>query len=95
MDDPYPHDGAVRQQVLASLSRFIANSIPSAADVSVDADTPLLGSGPFDSLAILQIVMFVADEYGVEVGDEDFTEDNFATPGAIAGFVAARLGSKP
>ena len=83
-------DTALQQQVLGSLADFVAKTVPSAAGTPIVADTPLLGSGLLDSLAILQLVMFLGEEFGVEVGDDDFTEENFATAGSLARFVVGK-----
>jgi acyl carrier protein len=45
-----------------------------------------------DSLAILQLMSFLADELGIEIADDDFTLDNFETVGALLAFVRRRKG---
>lgn len=77
-------------RVTEALKRFLRQNISSLAGQPFDARTPLLSSGLLDSLAILQLVAFLADELGVEVGDEDFTEENFATLGALLALVARK-----
>ena len=78
--------------VAATLARFLAQLAPATAADGLDEDTPLLASGRLDSLGVLQLVGFLSETYGVEVGDEDFTEENFATFGALVGFVVRRTG---
>ncbi len=51
------------------------------------ATYPLIDREAIDSMGILQIVGFVEDEFGVEVGDEDLVVDNFASIEAIATMV--------
>lgn len=75
---------------LEALERFLRQHIPAAAAQPVDAQTPLLSSGLLDSLGVLQLVTFLAEEFGVEISDEDFSEENFATVGALLALVAMK-----
>jgi acyl carrier protein len=46
-------------------------------------DYPLLDSGVVDSLGLFQVVEFLEDECGVEIGADEILPENFATLGAI------------
>jgi acyl carrier protein len=80
-----------QSQVLDALADFLADTVPAATGLALAPHTRLLGSGILDSLGILQLSMFLGERFGVEVEDEDFTEENFATAGAVAAFVAGKL----
>jgi acyl carrier protein len=54
-------------------------------------DQPLIGSGPVDSLALVQLVDSIEQHYGFAVADEELTVDNFGSLTALAGFVDRRL----
>ncbi|PPD43349.1 MAG: hypothetical protein CTY15_09960 [Methylocystis sp.] len=89
----HAHDEAITQQdpqTLEALKRFLQQHIPAAAAQPVSAQTQLLASGLLDSLGILHLVAFLAEELGVEIGDEDFSEENFATVGALLALVARK-----
>jgi acyl carrier protein len=53
-------------------------------------DGDLLAAG-LDSMAVKQLVVAVEDCYGVELGPEDLTRANLATPRALADLIAAKL----
>jgi acyl carrier protein len=56
------------------------------------ADTPLLGALPeLDSMAVVALINAMEDQLGVSVADDEISGENFATVGALAQFVAARL----
>jgi acyl carrier protein len=55
---------------------------------TIDADSPLLEH--LDSLALLQLVAFVEEEFEVEIPDADVNRGNFETPRSIEALVAAR-----
>jgi acyl carrier protein len=53
-------------------------------------DFPLLEKEVIDSMGIFQLVGFIEEEFGVQVGDEDLVPEHFASISAIGGFVASR-----
>lgn len=52
-------------------------------------DEPLLESGILDSLAILKLLAFIEESFGVTVPDEDFDPANFETLEAIEALIEA------
>lgn len=76
--------------IVVVLETFLRTLSPAAKAADLTPDTPLLSSGVLDSLGILQLMGFLGDELGIEIGEDDFTMDNFETIGALAAFVARR-----
>ncbi len=70
-----------------ALRRFFDQLNPATRPRDLSAETPLLASGLLDSLAILQLTMFLGEEFGLEIGDEDFTLENFETIGTLVSFI--------
>lgn len=54
-------------------------------------DYPLIDRDVIDSLGIFQIISFLEDDWDIEVDDEDLVPDNFASIGAIARLVEAKI----
>lgn len=55
---------------------------------SLTTDTPLLGGLPeLDSLAVLEVITVLEQEFGLDVDDLDITGDAFETLGSLAAFV--------
>ncbi len=52
-------------------------------------DGDLLAAG-LDSMAVMQLVVAVEDRFEVELGPEDLTRVNLATPTTLAALIAAR-----
>lgn len=44
-----------------------------------------------DSMAVMQLVVAVEDRFEIELGPEDLTRANLATPATLAAVIAARL----
>ena len=43
-----------------------------------------------DSMAVMQLVVAVEDRFGIELGPEDLTKGNLATPTTLAALIALR-----
>ena len=62
---------------------------------SIDASTPLFGGLPeLDSLAVLDLVTAIEDEFDITIDDEEFSVDIFETLGSLAAFVDQKLLAK-
>jgi acyl carrier protein len=86
MVHPIAPQGVSPAAVHSVIARFFAAHIPGVAYQAGDESMELL-SGALDSLAIVNLTTFLASELAIEVADEDFTEENFATTGAVVRFV--------
>lgn len=53
-------------------------------------DEPLLG-GVMDSLALLQLVGFLEEEFGLEIAEDDITADHFRTIADIERLVLQKV----
>jgi acyl carrier protein len=52
-------------------------------------DGDLIAAG-MDSMAVMQLVVAVEDRYGIELGPEDLTKENLATPVTLAALIALK-----
>lgn len=52
-------------------------------------DGDLFAAG-LDSMAVMQLVVAVEDRFGVELGPEELTKANLATPTALAALIASK-----
>ena len=57
-----------------------------------DMATNIIEEGLVDSMAILTLVSFLENKYGVEIDFEEINPDNFANVGAIAKFIKKLIG---
>ena len=60
------------------------------SNASLTDETPLL-EGILDSLALMQLVAFIEEEFGVEIDDAEMTADNFRTVADIGGLVTQKV----
>ena len=80
-------ESTIRSRILSTLEEFVA------AEALKEADdrTRLLGAFPeLDSMALTEFVTALEETFGIVIDDEDMTERNFETIGAVVRLVAAR-----
>jgi acyl carrier protein len=63
---------------------------PATGRSEIDDGEDLIDSGVVDSLGIFQLVAFLEERFGVTIGDEEITPENFGSIAAIERLVAAR-----
>jgi methoxymalonate biosynthesis acyl carrier protein len=74
----------------------LARIFPDALHMEAPAiDTDLFDTGILDSLAFVELLLRLEQEFGVDVSVDDLELDNFRTLGTIAQFVEARVALLP
>ena len=77
-----------RDQLLADLKQFLRTiQKPGKPIDSVGIDDPLVASGLVDSLAIMQIVVYLEERYGIDFAASGFDPDRLATMGSIVALI--------
>ena len=56
-------------------------------DWTLGDEDPLLGSGVIDSIGVIELVQFLQDAFQLAIAEEEITERNLGTLGAIGRFV--------
>jgi acyl carrier protein len=81
----------IRKKVSAILARLAPltpeNAKPRALEFAAGGDTV-----PLDSVAVLQLVLALEEEFGVVVEDNDIGAENFADLQSLCRFVEVKLG---
>ncbi|HEX2032538.1 MAG TPA: acyl carrier protein [Actinomycetota bacterium] len=72
--------------VTARIRQFINREILLADEAGVEDDTPLVG-GVLDSMALMRLVAFLEEEFGIEIDDTDVSATNFGTVRDVARLV--------
>ena len=73
-----------------ALHPFLRAHVGAIATPTLSAQTPLLGQGLLDSLSVVQLMVFLGSELGMEIDDEDFTQDNLATLGRVLALISRK-----
>lgn len=80
----------IRHEILEWIRGRRASTECGTKDITFETD--ILGEGILDSLAILNLVNWIEDRYGMEIADSDFDMENFRTIATIGAFIGQRRG---
>jgi len=66
---------------------FILKKFPAAKKQGLNDELPLLETGIFDSLGVLDVVQFLEETFHITIGDDELMPENFTNVRRIAAFV--------
>jgi len=69
------------------IRKFVIGRFPLAQRGGLDDAQNLLQSGIVDSLGILELVNYLAEEFDIVVSDDELLPENFSSIRSLAGFV--------
>lgn len=73
------------------IRRYLLENYLFTEDTSaLGCDESLIGRGIVDSTGILEVVLFIEEELGVKVRDEEMIPENLDSVNRIAAFVASK-----
>jgi acyl carrier protein len=77
--------------VTTDVEQFILSELSQGRGITaVDPNDNLLAKGIVDSHGVMELVAFLEERYGISVGDEDLTPENFESVARIDEFVARK-----
>jgi acyl carrier protein len=85
-----PHNTDTSEIIERTRAFVVENFLYARSDVQVNPDDGLLARGIIDSLGVVELIAFIEDGFGIEVGDDDVTEQNFGTLADIATYVLSK-----
>lgn len=74
----------------SALKSFIQNELAVGRGKELQPEDDLFTSGILDSLGILQLVLFIEEQFSVQVPDEDVVFENFHSLNAISEYLERR-----
>jgi acyl carrier protein len=79
--------------VSADIEQFILSELTQGRGITaIDPSENLLSKGIVDSHGVMELVGFLEERYGISVGDEDLSPENFESVTSIAAFVEHKNG---
>ena len=76
--------------MIEQLSNFISSEILKQPDRTIKPDEPLISSGLIDSFNLMDLALFVEDNFGVRIEDTALNADTFDTLNALAELIQSR-----
>lgn len=78
--------------VTTEVQQFIVSELLQGRGIdSVDPAENLLAKGIMDSHGVMELVTFLEGRYGIAIGDEDLTPENFENVTRIDEFVTGKV----
>ena len=75
----------------AAIREFVMDRLaPITGRLDIGDEDDLIDTGVIDSLGIFQLVAFLEERFGISIGDEEITPENFGSVLAIERLVASR-----
>ncbi len=62
---------------------------------SLRPDEDLLEQGILDSIGIMKLIVFIEENFGIQVEDEEIIPENFQSLNSIAAFIERKAQNKP
>ncbi|MEO8544591.1 MAG: acyl carrier protein [Burkholderiaceae bacterium] len=82
-----------RARLMDALRQFLRTiQKPGVAVESLGPDDPLVASGLLDSLAIMQIVVYLEENYNIDFAASGFDPERLATMGSIVELITQARG---
>jgi D-alanine--poly(phosphoribitol) ligase subunit 2 len=80
---------------MSALTRVTAilNRITETDDASRNADVKLFDDNVLDSLGMVELMVALEEEFGVEISPAEIEREQWATPRKIAAYIESRVGA--
>jgi len=75
----------------AAVRRFIVENFLLGDDADLTNSQSLLQTGVIDSTGVLELVMFIEQEYGIAVADDEMLPENLDSIANISDFIGRKL----
>lgn len=77
-------------EVVRKLADYIAAEILKQPGRTIDPNEPILTSGLIDSFHLVDLALFVEDNFGVHIDDTELNASTFDTLNQLAALIQAR-----
>jgi len=76
--------------IITDLSTFLANDVLKQPARVISPDEPLISSGLIDSFSLMDVALFVEDNFGVRIEDTELNADTFDNLTQLASLIESR-----
>ena len=77
-------------EVIGILTEYIADQILKQPGRQIDPDEALISSGMIDSFSLMDLALFVEDNFGVRIEDNELNADTFDSLEALVILISSR-----
>ncbi len=77
-------------EIIDELSKYIANVILKQPKRQIAEDAPLISSGIVDSFHLVDLAIFIEEQFGVRIDDTELNADTFDSLRQLADLIQQR-----
>jgi len=77
-------------ELMLKLSKYLATDILKQPNRAISPDEPLISSGLIDSFSLMDVALFVEDNFGVRIEDTELNADTFDNLTQLASLIESR-----
>lgn len=77
-------------EIITKLGTFIAAEILQSPDKAITPDEPLISGGLIDSFSLMDLALFVEENFNVRIDDTELNAETFDTLSQLAEIIASR-----
>jgi len=78
------------ETILASLEKYVASQILKQPNRAIPREEALISSGLIDSFSLMDLALFVEDNFGVRIEDTELNADTFDNLSQLVSLVESR-----
>jgi acyl carrier protein len=78
------------EEMIPALAQYIASQILKQPNRAIAPDAKLISSGLIDSFSLVDMALFVEDNYGVRIDDSELNANTFDTLEQLAALIQQR-----
>ena len=78
------------EDLVPTLAKYIASEFLKQPDRVIDPDEALLSSGLIDSFHLVDLALYVEDNFGVHIDDSELNASSFDSLNQLAAFITSR-----
>jgi acyl carrier protein len=78
------------ETVVTAVEQYIASQILKQPNRKIAANEPLISSGLIDSFSLMDLALFVEDNFGVRIEDTELNADTFDSLTQLASLIDSR-----
>jgi acyl carrier protein len=80
----------VNDDLVSTLAKYIASEFLKQPDRTIDPDEALLSNGLIDSFHLVDLALYVEDNFGVHIDDSELNAGTFDSLNQLAAFIDSR-----
>ena len=81
----------MKEEIISKVGKYIAEELLKTPDREIKADEPLISGGMIDSFSLVDLALFIEENFNVRVDDTELNAETFDTLNELAVLVESRM----